>query len=204
MRAVVFDVGDVLVPWDPHGFFATLTSDTARLDRFLGQVATREWHAQHDAGRSFSETSAELVARFPEEAALIRAWGERFVEQIGPSPPAMRAIIADLATAGVPLYAVTNFSAEFWPTFAAREAALLGGFRDILVSGEAGVVKPDPAIYALARARFGLGAGEALFVDDRQENVAGAEDAGFVGHVFTGAAPLRAALEARGLLRAHI
>ena len=200
VNAVVFDVGDVLVPWDPRGFFATLIPEEARLDRFLAHIATREWHAQHDAGRPFAETSAKLIALYPDEGPLIRAWGERFVEQIGPPPPAMRAILSELAAAHVPLYAITNFSAEFWPPFAAREAALLAPFREILVSGEAGITKPDPAIYALALTRFGLAPGEALFVDDRAENVAGAEAAGFVGHLFAGAEPLRDALAGHGLL----
>jgi 2-haloacid dehalogenase len=200
VSAVVFDVGDVLAPWHPRAVYESLVDDSARLDRFLGEIATPEWHAQHDRGRPFADTSAELIARFPEEAALIAAWGDRFVEQIGRPPPEMAAIVADLARAGVPLFALTNFSAEFWPAFAAREAALLAPFRAILVSGEEGLAKPDPAIYALARRRFALGAGEALFVDDRAENVAGAEAAGFAGHLFRGAAGLRADLARHGLL----
>jgi 2-haloacid dehalogenase len=200
LKSVVFDVGNVLVDWNPRAFFQRLIADPARLDRFLGEVATLEWHTQHDAGRSFVETSAELIALHPDEADHIRLWGERFDEQIGDLLPGMADLVADLDSRGVPLYAITNFSHEFWPPFRVREGALLDRFRDILVSGEVKLVKPDPAIYALALDRFGLAPGEALFVDDRAENVAAAEDGGFVGHVFRDAATLRDALRAYGLL----
>ena len=196
----MFDVGNVLVDWNPRAFFARHVDGPVALDRLLAEVTTLEWHAQHDAGRPFAETSAELIARFPDDATHIRMWGERFVDTIGPALPGMAALIAALAGRGVPLYALTNFSAEFWPAFAAREAALLVPFRDILVSGTVGLIKPDPAIYAMAMTRFGLARGEALFVDDRAENVAGAEDAGLVGHRFVDAPALRAVLGRYGLL----
>ncbi len=198
--SVVFDVGNVLVDWNPRAFFARQIADPARLDRFLGEVATLDWHKQHDAGRPFAETSAELIALHPHEADNIRLWGERFGEQIGPVLPGMAAIVADLGARGVPLYALTNFSHEFWPPFRAREADLFAPFRDILVSGEVRLIKPDPAIYALALQRFGLAPGEALFVDDRQDNVEAAERSGFVAHRFEDAETLRVVLEGYGLL----
>jgi 2-haloacid dehalogenase len=198
--SVVFDVGNVLVDWNPRAFFSQHISDPARLDHFLGEVATLDWHLQHDAGRPFAETSAELIARHPDEADNIRLWGARFGEQIGAVLPGMAAIVAALAARNVPLYALTNFSHEFWPPFRAREAALFAPFRDVLVSGEVKLIKPDPAIYALALDRFGLAPGEALFVDDRADNVAAAARCGFVGHRFTGAEALRTSLEAFALL----
>jgi 2-haloacid dehalogenase len=198
--SVVFDVGKVLVEWDPRALYAKLIPDADRLDRFLGEVVTDAWHFQHDAGRDFADTSAELIALYPDDAEHIRLWGPRFGETLGPLIPGMPELVADLDGRGVPLYAITNFSHEFWPPFAAREAALFGRFRDILVSGEVKLVKPDPAIYALALERFGLAPGEGLFVDDRIENVEAAERAGLVGHLFRGAEPLRAALEGYGLL----
>jgi 2-haloacid dehalogenase len=198
--SVVFDVGNVLVDWDPRAFYQRYIADPARLDRFLGEVATHEWHRQHDAGRDFADTSAELIALYPDEAANIRLWGERFDEQVGPLLPGMARIVADLAARDVPLYAITNYSHEFWPSFARREAALLAPFRDILVSGEVKLIKPDPAIYALALDRFGLAPGEGLFIDDRAENVAAAEANGFRGHVFQDAETLRMMLEHHRLL----
>jgi 2-haloacid dehalogenase len=198
--SVVFDVGNVLVDWSPRAFFARHIVDPLRLDRFLAEVATLEWHSQHDAGRPFAETSAELIERHPDEAENIRRWGEHFGETIGDLLPGMANLVADLDSARIPLHAITNFSHEFWPSFRAREAALFDRFRSILVSGEVRLVKPDPAIYALALERFGLAAGEGLFVDDRAENVEAAERGGFVGHLFRDAFTLRAAIEGYGLL----
>ena len=199
-RSIVFDVGNVLVDWNPRAFFARHIANARTLDRFLSEVATLEWHSQHDAGRAFADTAAELITRFPEHAEHIRLWGDRFDEQLGDVLPGIAALVADLVAADIPLYAITNFSHEFWPAFAKREAALLASFRDILVSGEVKLIKPDPAIYALALDRFGLLPDEALFVDDREENVAAAETGGFLGHVFHDADTLRAAISGYGLL----
>jgi 2-haloacid dehalogenase len=112
----------------------------------------------------------------------------------------MPELVQALDEADVPLFAITNFSGEFWPPFRTREAAMFDRFRDVVVSGAERLMKPDPAIFALAMARFGLGAGEALFVDDRPENVRTAEDAGLIGHVFVDAPTLRTELRRQGLL----
>ena len=197
---VVFDVGKVLVDWNPRAFVARHATDSAHLDRLMGEVLTLEWHTQHDAGRDFADTSAELIALYPDEAEHIRRWGAEFGGTIGDLLPGMADLVADLDAAGVPLYAITNFSHEFWPPFRAREAALFDRFRDVVVSGEVKLIKPDPAIYALALARFGLAPGEALFIDDRADNVEAGEQAGFVGHRFEDAVTLRRELERLGLL----
>lgn len=200
VTAVVFDVGKVLVEWDPRHLYEKLIPDAAELTVFLRSVVTHAWHFQHDAGRPFAETSAELIGEHPEHRALIEAWGPRFNETIPLLIPGMADLVADLARAEVPLFGITNFSGEFWKPFAAREAALFAPFRDIIVSGDEKLMKPDPAIYQLALHRFGLAAGEGLFVDDRLENVQAAEANGFAGHHFIDAATLRADLTGRGLL----
>ena len=112
----------------------------------------------------------------------------------------MADLVAELDAGGVPLFAITNFSHEFWPPFRARETELFDRFRDVVVSGEERLVKPDAAIYRLALDRFGLAAEQALFVDDRADNVAGAEAVGMRGHLFTGAGALRRDLITAGLL----
>lgn len=108
-------------------------------------------------------------------------------------------LVERLAARGVPLYAITNFSAEFWPRFR-HTAPIFDLFEDIIVSGAEQLVKPDPAIYRLALQRFNLAPGEALFIDDRAENIRAGEANGFPGHLFSGAARLRTRLEAEGLL----
>jgi 2-haloacid dehalogenase len=200
VTSIIFDVGHVLYDWDPRVLYERLIPEGEALDAFLRDVCTREWHFQHDAGRPFAETSAELIARFPEHKALIAAWGPRFSEQI-PGPIAgMPELLAELDAAGVPLYAITNFSGEFFAPFRAQEAHLFDRFRGIVVSGDERVMKPDPAIYRLALERFGLEADETVFVDDRADNVAGAETVGMQGIVFTASGELRARLTQIGLI----
>ncbi len=197
--AVVFDVGHVLYDWDPRYLYAKLIDDPVRLDWFLAHVVTREWHFQHDAGRPFAETSAELIARFPDCTDLIAAYGPRWLETIPAPIPGMIELVEELDAAGVPLFAITNFSAEFWVRFAAT-AAVFGRFRDIVVSGVERLTKPGPEIYDLAMHRFGLAPHEAVFIDDRADNVVAGERAGLIGHVFDGAAGVRRFLAAQGLL----
>lgn len=198
--SIIFDVGHVLYDWDPRVLYRQLIPDEDALERFLGEVCTRDWHFQHDAGRPFAETSAELSARHPEHAALIAAWGPRFSEQIPGPIPGMPELVAELDAASMPLYAITNFSGEFFARFREQEAALFDRFRDIVVSGDERVMKPDPAIYRLALDRFELEAARTVFVDDNAANVAGAEVAGIPAIRFTDAASLRRDLRERGLL----
>ncbi len=199
-RAVVFDVGNVLVDWDPRYLYNELIADPVERDFFLSRVATREWHFQHDAGRPFAETSAELIARHPDCRDFIEAWGSRWLDMIPRLVCGMAALVADLAKRGVPLFAITNFSGEFFPPLKTREAALFAPFRDIVVSGDEKLVKPDAAIYRLALRRFGLSRGEGLFVDDNEANIEAGEAEGFVGHHFVDAQALRRDLIGRGLL----
>jgi 2-haloacid dehalogenase len=112
----------------------------------------------------------------------------------------MHELVAELDSRGVPLFAITNFSADFWEPFHETERDFFSRFRDIVVSGEEKLLKPDPAIYFRALDRFGLKPGEALFVDDRAINVEGAQAVGMPAHLFVGAHDLRHRLEAEGLL----
>ena len=200
VRAVVFDVGNVLYGWDPDSFLVRqLADDDARL-RLIEEADLYGWHETLDGGRPYAEAAAELSETFPEYARVIAAWGERFGETITDPVPGVHDLVAELDERGVPLFAITNFSADFWPPFREKEKAFFSRFRDIVVSGEVKLLKPDAAIYYLALDRFRLRPDEALFVDDRQINVAGAELVGMKGHLFTSADDLRARLEKEGLL----
>ena len=199
ITTVVFDVGRVLVQWDLRHLFAKLIDDAVELDWFLANVVTPEWHFQHDAGRPLADMLPELKAKFPAYARHIDPYATRFNETIPGPVSGSFEIVDELAARGVPLYAITNFGAEFWDGFRPTQP-IFDHFRDIIVSGVEKMVKPDAAIYQLALARFHLSAGEAIFIDDNLDNVMAARENGFVGHHFEDAAKLRAALVEVGLL----
>lgn len=198
--SVIFDVGNVLFRWDPRFLYERLIDDDRALEAFLSDVVTKEWHFQHDEGRPFAETSAELSARFPEHEALIAAWGPRFNESLPGPVEGMIELVEELDAAGVPLYAITNYSGEFWPPFRVTQEPLFARFRDVVVSGDEKLVKPDPAIYRLSLARFGLEPGEAVFIDDSPPNVEAATALGIHAFHFTDAPTFRAELVKLGLL----
>jgi 2-haloacid dehalogenase len=198
--AVVFDVGNVLYGWDPEAFLARQIPEDERRLAFIADTGLWEWHDRLDGGRPFEEAAAELSEKFPDYAAYIAAWGARFGETITDPVPGVHALVEALDARGVPLFAITNFSADFWKPVRAREEAFFRRFRDIVVSGEEKLLKPDPALYFRALDRFGLKPHEALFVDDRKINVEGARAVGMHAHLFTTAEKLRARLEAEGLL----
>ncbi|KQU62095.1 hydrolase [Sphingomonas sp. Leaf339] len=199
VSSVIFDIGRVLYDWDPRFLYERLIPRGEALESFLRDVVTHDWHFQHDAGRDFADTSAELVALYPQHADLIAVWGPSFGDTIPGPIRGMHELAARLDDAGVPLFAITNFSHEFFPPFRAKEAALFDRFRDIVVSGEEKLVKPDATIYRLALDRFGIDAGDAVFIDDNAANVAGAQAVGLTAILFTGVDDLLPRLRALGL-----
>jgi 2-haloacid dehalogenase len=198
-KAVVFDLGGVLIDWDPRHLYRKLLADEAAVEEFLATVCTPEWNAELDRGRPFAEGVAELVERHPEHAAAIAAYHERWPEMVAGDIPGTVEVLAELRAAGVPLYALTNWSAE---TFAITRGRFefLEWFDGLLVSGEERVTKPDPAIFQLLLDRFGLDPTATVFVDDSEANVAAARRLGFDAIGFTGHEELRRELVARRLL----
>ena len=199
VEAVVFDVGRVLIQWELRALFEKLIDDPAELDWFLANVVTEEWHFQHDAGRPLGEMVPERQAEFAEHAALIEAYATRFLETIPGRVPGTAALVERLAARGMPLYAITNFGAEFWAMFRPTEP-VLDRFAEIVVSGQEKLAKPDPAIFELAAGRFGHAPGAMLFIDDNLANVDAARSLGWQVHHFTDAEDLEGDLAARGLI----
>jgi 2-haloacid dehalogenase len=197
--AVVFDIGRVLFDWNLRYLFEKLIDDPTELDWFLAHVVTEEWHFQSDGGRPLAEMVPELQARHPEKAWLIDAYAERFLETLPHPIPGTHELARRLAERGVPLYALTNFGAEFWARFRATQP-LFALFEDVIVSGEERVAKPDPRIYAITEVRSARAPGELFFVDDNPANVAAAAARGWRAHLFTGAASLERELAGHGLL----
>ena len=198
-RSVIFDVGRVLFDWDLRHLFAKLIADKDELEWFVTNVVTPGWHFQHDAGRPLAEMVPERKAEFPDHAPLIDAYATRFNETIpGPMPGSLE-LVERLDAAGVPLFAITNFGHEFWESFRPTQP-VFDRFRDIVVSGTEKLMKPDPAIYALAIERFGIDPAGAIFIDDVAANIAGAESVGIAGHHFRCAEELERDLFVRGYL----
>jgi 2-haloacid dehalogenase len=197
--AVVFDIGRVLYDWNLRYLFEKLIDDKQELDRFLAEVVTEAWHFQSDAGRPLAEMVSELEARFPEHAALIHAYRDRFEETLPHPIPGTHEIVHRLASRGVPLYGLTNLGAEFWARLRPRWE-IFDAFADVVVSGEEQVVKPDPAIFEIAERRFGHAPDELFFTDDNPANVAAARQRGWRVHQFENAAMLEAELLGLGLL----
>jgi 2-haloacid dehalogenase len=197
--AVVFDVGNVLFHWDLRYLFDKEISDPARRAHFLGEVLTFEFHMRHDEGEELAEMVAELRSLYPDYAPEIAAYASRFNETVGGPVAGVHELVEQLAARDVPLFALTNFGTTFWDGFYPTEP-IFDHFRDIVVSGREKLAKPDPAIYALAEARFGMAPETLLFIDDRAENIAAARARGWHGHLFTDAAALAADLKANGLL----
>jgi 2-haloacid dehalogenase len=197
VSAVVFDIGGVLLEWDPRRVYGPLLGDPHRLDRFLAEVCTPAWNATLDAGRPFDEACDELAGEHPDHAELIHAW-KRQDEMIAGEIEGTAGIVGRLRSGGLPLYLLTNMPAE---VFAARRARypVLRQFHGAVVSGEEGVLKPSPEIFARLRRRFGLDPSRTLFVDDQEANVAGARAEGFLAHRFVDAETLGRCLRDHGL-----
>lgn len=198
-RAVVFDIGNVLLRWEPRRLLGRLLPDAAAIDAFLAEIDFDAWNLAQDAGRSWAEGVAAVAAAQPRHAATARAFDARWAEAVPGEVPGSVAILDALAAAGRPLYAITNFSAEKWAETLPRHA-FLGRFRDVVVSAHERLVKPDAAIFRLFLERNGLAAGDCVFIDDSAANVAGAQAVGMDAIRFTDAPALAAALAARGLL----
>lgn len=198
IETVVFDIGGVLLDWQPRLLYDQLLDDPAELDWFLAEVCTHEWNLTLDAGRSFDEACAELAARHPDHAHLVHAW-RRQDEMIAGEIGGVVDLVAALAAAGVPRYLLTNMPAD---VFAARleRYEVLRRFDGAVVSGEEGVLKPSREIFEILLSRFDLDPATTLFIDDAEANVAGARAVGLHAHHFTDAARLAAELRDRGLI----
>ena len=199
VEAVVFDVGRVLYQWQIASLFEKIVDDNARLRKLLDEVVTEEWHFQHDRGRPLGEMVPERIALYPDFADEIRAYATRFNETIPGPVEGSHELVERLDAQGVPLFAITNFGAEFWADFRPT-APIFDRFRDIVVSGEECLAKPDPAIFTLAEERFALHPSAMLFIDDNEANIEAAQGCGWQVHHFTDAAGLELDLSARGLI----
>jgi FMN phosphatase YigB (HAD superfamily) len=187
------------VRWDPRTLYSKIFPDPVERDWFLNHVCTMDWHVAHDLGSPFAETRPALIARFPEHEAAILAWGDRWWEMFSGPISETEAAMDALHAAQVPQFALTNMATHTWPGTRAMSPAF-GRLKGVVVSGEEGMAKPDPAIFRLVCERFGYRPEEMLFVDDVTRNIAAAAALGFATHLFDDPKALMPALEAHGLL----
>jgi 2-haloacid dehalogenase len=199
VEAVVFDLGGVLLDWNPRYLYRQLFDDEQTMEHFLTDVCTLDWHEAHDRGVSFADSAAELSARHPDHGELIRAWGERSEEMVAGPIEGTVEVLAELRQRGVPCYALTNMEAETYPLRRDRYE-FLRWFDGTVVSSSEGVVKPYPEIFLRLLRRFGLVAERTLVVDDAERNIATARSLGMQTVLFRSPEQLRAWLVQAGLL----
>jgi len=196
---VLWDVGNVIVRWDPHRLYAKIFPEPDARIRFLSSVCTMDWHGETDRGLSPAENTARLVALHPQFESEIRAWWDRWDEMFDGAISQTESAMQALAARGVPQFGLTNMSIEAWPDVQAM-SPVFGLFRDVVVSAQERLIKPDPAIYHLAAARAGHDPGQILFVDDNAANIAAARDLGFHVLHFTDPDTLAGVLAGHGLI----
>ncbi|MED5550731.1 MAG: HAD family phosphatase [Pseudomonadota bacterium] len=198
-KAVLWDLGNVLLDWSPRRFYEKLFRTPEEVDHFLGEVCTMDWHAAHDRGVPMAENREHLIAKYPHYEDAIRAWETGLDGMLDGSVPGTDVVMDTLAGRGVPQYALTNLPAE-WVEPVKALYPQMAHMRDVIVSAHEGVIKPDRRIYEITAARLPFAPEEVVFFDDREENVTAARTFGFDAEVFEGEGPLKAALAARGLL----
>lgn len=199
IKAVLFDVGNVIIPWSQANLFRKIFPDPEQLNHFLTAVVPFSWHDRHDAGVTFADNRAERLKLFPQFADELLAYDTRFDEMLGEVVPETIAVIEELHAKGMPLYALTNMPAEKADLVFSR-IPVFSHFRDVIISAHEKLIKPDPRIYDVALQRIGLPANEIFFTDDSPQNIAAAQAKGFATHLFDDPATLRPALVAAGVL----
>jgi 2-haloacid dehalogenase len=199
ITTVVFDLGGVLIDWNPrHLYRKVFGDDIAAMESFLAEVCTPEWNASLDAGVSFVGAVAELAAAHPEQAELINIYHSRWPEMLGVAFADTVEILNEVRRAGYRTFALSNWSAETFP-ITRPHFPFLDEMDGILISGEVGVGKPDPAIFREFIARFGIEPDRTIYIDDWDRNVATASGLGLVAIQFVDAAQLRAELRRLGV-----
>lgn len=199
MRAVVFDIGNVLLRWNPRNLYRKIFSEPARMEWFLENVCDGPWNEAQDAGRAWAEAVAERTSRFPEWRAEICAYDERWLEMLDGEIVANVRVLESLKDAGVPIFAITNFSAEKF-ALARGRYPFMENFDGIVVSGAERLLKPDPRIFELFLGRYGLAGENCIFIDDNEANVRAAGTLGMRVVLYAESVDLRAALKRLGLV----
>lgn len=200
INTIIFDLGAVLIDWNPHYVYKTIFDDKQEMHNFLANVCTSDWNEEQDAGRSLQEGTDLLVARFPEHEANIRAFYGRWIEMLGEPFHGTVEIFKQLKERNkYKIYALTNWSAETFP-FAQARFDFLNWFDGVVVSGTEKMRKPAPEFFQILLDRYNVNPAEALFIDDNYRNVLASEKMGIKTIHFKSADELAEELKALGVL----
>lgn len=197
---VVFDIGNVLVRWEPKIAFRHAFESDAQIDAFFEEIGFFDWNLAQDGGRGRAEGVALIAERWPHYRDLIEGYFDRFGDVVADRIEGSWTILHELRNRGTRVFGLTNWAKDTWPIGVARHADLKDVFEDVVVSGFANMLKPDREIFDLLCTRNHLAPQDCLFIDDSKTNVDGAISAGWQGHHFTSPHMLRADLSERGLL----
>lgn len=193
----VFDIGQVLLRWDPRGAMAPHFDTPEAIDSFMHEVGFMDWHARQDAGRPVDEAVASHAALHPAHAGIFAAFYDNWLASVPGEVPGTRAIFEALLDQG-PVFGISNFSRELFDR-TVPAYPFLGRFTGLVLSGDVGINKPDARIYAILCERHGLEPGRCVFIDDSARNVEAARAFGMDALLFTDAPSLADALRGRGL-----
>jgi 2-haloacid dehalogenase len=200
IQAIIFDFGGVLINWDPHKLFNKyFNNDTLAIDNFLAEINFFNWNLSQDKGYPFAQAVTDLSAQFPQYAHLINAYDREWEESITGIVPETVEILYKLKSVGSHLYGLTNWSTEKF-SIIRHKYPVFDLFEDIVVSGEAKLIKPDPAIFYMLLQRIHRAPKECLLVDDSAINIETAQKMGFATHHFTSPALLETELQKMGIL----
>lgn len=197
-EAVIFDIGNVLIEWNPERFYDSRLG-RARRERLFAEVPLHAMNLAIDNGAPFRATVMATATAHPDWADEVRWWHDHWIDMASPRIEHSIRLLDALKSRGVPVFALTNFGSDSF-AFACTQYAFFNDFDRAFVSGDLGVMKPEAAIYAAVEADTGIAPGRLLFTDDKAANVQAAEARGWQGHHFTGAAGLARRLVAAGLL----
>ncbi len=198
IKAVVFDLGGVLLDWDPRHLYRKLITDQAEMAGFLDEICTQDWHLAHDLGADTERSCRELAAAHQDRAELIMAWSHRSEEMIAGQLDDAVAVLADVKAAGYQCLALSNMEPN---KFLLRQARypFFAHFDGCVISGNEGVAKPDRRIFEILLARYDLEPAASVFIDDRAANVAVARGLGIVALEYAAADQLRRELRGLGV-----
>jgi 2-haloacid dehalogenase len=195
--AVVFDLGGVLLDWDPRYVYRRLFADPAAMEDFLGSVCTSDWHRAHDLGADITESCEQLALRYPEHRDMIMVWAQRGEEMVAGQFDDTVELLSEVKASGMPCYTLSNMEPD---AFAVRQDRFpfMGWFDAHVISGLEGVAKPDPKIFEILQHRHGLRPQATVFIDDQARNVDAARELGLITVQFSSATQLRQDLQALG------